>query len=223
LRLCKAKNNGEDPLLSEGISGNAALFPLASLVLTHSVSTIEFLPPRKESNSLKLPSRSWCHKSTPLVKGGLMGPGELHWGSGGATTTQWKRWRTRSSHYGQMRRRKGMKTIGLRNHLRSNPHSEISELLLSLNIQSIKKLVPNFIIPFRYSQLVDGSLLKILRKHRQEAWPTTSSCVWYEFQWWIARADLIIPLAIVPQAACDATVLIDATISKVMNCNMRSL
>jgi len=56
-----------------------------------------------------------------------------------------------------------MKTIGLRNHLRSNSHSEISELLLSLNIQSIRKLVPNFIIPFRYSQLVDGSLLKILQ------------------------------------------------------------
>lgn len=97
-RLCTAKNNGEDPLLSEGISGNVALFPLSTLVLACSASTIGFLPPRKESNSLKLPPRSRCHKSTPWVKGGLMGPGELLWGEPRWwKRRRWERWWMRTS------------------------------------------------------------------------------------------------------------------------------
>lgn len=49
------------------------------------------------------------------------------------------------------------------------------------------------------------------------------------FMVWISvvnrlKTNLTKPLAIVPhRAACDASVLIDVTISKVMNCNMRSL
>lgn len=88
---------------------------------------------------------------------------------------------------------------------------------------SILELVSNFVAPSRCSQLVGSSLRKILRKYRQElpvSRETRYRAVYgVNFSGESRGADLTTLLAIVlRRAACDAAMLIDAMISKVMNC-----